>query len=206
MCATDESSVTEAAGATCTGLSPDRQELVESYMGMAQKLMQTHLKQWPWARDDLQSAAYMALVEAAATFDPARGVKFATFARWRIIGAMRDVGRNWVRAQSAAGRLREELECGNLRGHFVDGHGLVLGIEPHPEVGSELERAELIERWARRLPPIYAAAFREIYIRGKTQLEAGRVLGLSQARMSTILRAATAMLLENARGRHSEAA
>lgn len=40
--------------------------------------------------DDLRSAAYMGLVDAASRFDPSRGFAFATYARLRIDGEMTD--------------------------------------------------------------------------------------------------------------------
>ena len=44
-------------------------------------------------RDEFESAACLALVEAARSFDPTRNIRFATFARFRIRGALVDVGR-----------------------------------------------------------------------------------------------------------------
>jgi RNA polymerase sigma factor FliA len=40
--------------------------------------------------DNLESAGVLGLVEAASKFDPERGVKFETFAAWRIRGAVFD--------------------------------------------------------------------------------------------------------------------
>jgi DNA-directed RNA polymerase specialized sigma subunit len=48
---------------------------------------------WPGAQDEFESAALLALVEAAQAFDPTRGVKFTTFAHHRISGALRDLKR-----------------------------------------------------------------------------------------------------------------
>ena len=47
-------------------------------------------------RDDFDAAARLALVEAAQAFNPRRGVKFPTFARFRILGAIRDLERYLV--------------------------------------------------------------------------------------------------------------
>jgi RNA polymerase sigma factor FliA len=41
-------------------------------------------------RDDLISAGYLGLIEAAQSYDPARGKSFETFASYRIRGAMLD--------------------------------------------------------------------------------------------------------------------
>lgn len=40
--------------------------------------------------EELQSAAYLGLVEAANKFDPSRSNGFRSFARFRIIGAIKD--------------------------------------------------------------------------------------------------------------------
>lgn len=40
--------------------------------------------------DELQSAAYLGLVEAADNFDLEKGVSFESFAKFRIIGAIKD--------------------------------------------------------------------------------------------------------------------
>jgi RNA polymerase sigma factor for flagellar operon FliA len=40
--------------------------------------------------DDLISAGYLGLVEAAAEYDPSRGIQFETYAKYRIRGAMLD--------------------------------------------------------------------------------------------------------------------
>ena len=49
-------------------------------------------------RDDLESAAMFGLYQAARTYDPARGVPFAAFARQRIRGALLDElrSRDWA--------------------------------------------------------------------------------------------------------------
>ena len=53
---------------------------------MAKSLAKPLKKNWPVEGEEFESAALMALVEAAQSFDPARNVKFATFARYRIWG------------------------------------------------------------------------------------------------------------------------
>jgi RNA polymerase sigma factor for flagellar operon FliA len=64
-------------------------------------------------RDDLTSAAMMALVQAARSFDPQRGVPFAMFVKSRLRGAIIDELRNrdWVaRGVRAKARQRAQAE------------------------------------------------------------------------------------------------
>jgi RNA polymerase sigma factor (sigma-70 family) len=42
-------------------------------------------------REECHGAAWIALLECARRFDPTRGVKFITFATWRVKGAVADV-------------------------------------------------------------------------------------------------------------------
>jgi hypothetical protein len=74
-------------------LSRARRELVERYLPMANALSKPLREAWPNQRDEYLSAAHLGLVEAAESWSPRRGVKFATFARRRILGALKDCQR-----------------------------------------------------------------------------------------------------------------
>jgi RNA polymerase sigma factor for flagellar operon FliA len=114
----------------------------------------------PGARDELRSAAYLALVEAAQSFDSSRNVDFATFARHRIEGALRNVRRHEIRSASCrtpamtrdVGIVTRDLESGSW----------VLGATPAEPVGSHLEELELVQTWIRKLPRLQSQAFRHI--------------------------------------------
>jgi DNA-directed RNA polymerase specialized sigma subunit len=77
-------------------LTAEQQDLAATYMPMARALARPLKEAYPALRDELESAACLALVEAAESYDPARNVRFSTFARHRIWGALRDVQRNLV--------------------------------------------------------------------------------------------------------------
>ena len=76
-------------------LTEDQRELAVQYLPLAQGIAQ-QLKTPAAEGDELKSTAYLALVEAARTFDPARNVNFATYAQHRIRGALLDSQRYWL--------------------------------------------------------------------------------------------------------------
>ena len=51
-------------------LSPARQRLAARYLPLARALARPLKQSWPQARDEFESAACLALVEAAEAFDP----------------------------------------------------------------------------------------------------------------------------------------
>src|SRR5205807_753874 len=74
-------------------LTEEQRELAAQFLPLARKLakpLKTMFAQW---KDEFESAACLALVEAARSYDPSRNIRFATFARFRIRGALMDVGR-----------------------------------------------------------------------------------------------------------------
>lgn len=98
-----------------------RNRLVEHYLPLVDKLAEIMARRlWPRVTaDELASAGYDGLIGAVHGYDPKRGVKFETYCRQRIVGAIRDwqreidplgrSGRNFERAlQSAEDRFHAE--------------------------------------------------------------------------------------------------
>jgi RNA polymerase sigma factor (sigma-70 family) len=164
---------------------------------MAQALAKRFVRHWPSENEDLESTAYVALVEAAQTFDPSRKVNFATFARHRIRGALREY-RRFVFSLGRRG-YRERPPFVVKVPYPAERHGRVLGAEPPPPVGYEIEGAEAVEKWLTRLPRVHAAACRLIYIQGKSQDEAAALLGYSKSYMSRLHRDAITWLIHEFR-------
>jgi RNA polymerase sigma factor (sigma-70 family) len=133
---------------------------------------------FPGAREEFESAAYLALVEAAQSFDSSRNVNFATYARHRIRGALYDVYREWLGTTSTRPRAQTRLERPLSEGW--ESRGRVIGAEPDLPVGTDLEVLDTVENWIRRLPRVHALAFRHIYLDGKTQNEAAHLVGCSK--------------------------
>jgi len=93
-----------------TQTDPTVTRLVEENLALVGHLVREMLAKVPAhvSRDDLSSAAMMALVVSAQGFDASRGVPFARFAAIRIRGALMDELRSmdWA-ARSVRGRARE---------------------------------------------------------------------------------------------------
>jgi RNA polymerase sigma factor (sigma-70 family) len=166
-------------------LTEDQRKLAVRYMPLARSLARKgdHSRT---IREELEAAAYMALVEAAQSYDPSRNVNFAVFAQYRIKGALRDHRRFLFH------------DCWNLEamhlpsflrlGSNDDPRGWVVGKEAVPPVGRDAELLEAVESVFRRLPPTHAKACRLIYIDGKSQDEAAQALGYSKSYMSRMHR------------------
>lgn len=83
-----------------TGLTEAQQELVVEHMNVVGYHVSETLSRVPAhvTRDELASAGYLALTQAAASYDPASGVPFPRYAAIRVRGAMIDElrGMDWV--------------------------------------------------------------------------------------------------------------
>jgi len=102
-----------------------RNRLVEHYVPLVHKLAEIMARRlWPRvSADELASAGYDGLIAAVNSFDPKRKVKFETYCRQRILGAIRDwqreidplgrSGRNFERSLNAA-EERFQAESGRL--------------------------------------------------------------------------------------------
>lgn len=80
---------------TMTPLSEDAKALVEAHLPMVRHVLAGVAAHYPRHadREELQQAATLGLVEAAARFDPSRGVPFDRWAALRIRGAIVDAVR-----------------------------------------------------------------------------------------------------------------
>lgn len=160
-------------------LNDAQRALTLQYLPLARAMAHRVARKWPAGGDDLQSAAYLALVEAAQAFDPARGVSFATFARHRVSGALIDAQRSlflkgWRGPAETRPRFVRLAPDSEARGHVV-------GARDETPVGAELEAADAVEGLFKKLSARHRAALRLIHIDGKTQEEAAAVVGCSTA-------------------------
>lgn len=130
-------------------LTEVQRDLVAAHEAMPRKIAATMLLP-AHLRDEAPSAGYVGLCEAAQDFDPGRGLKFNTFARHRVRGAIRD----WLRGLSGvrAGRDRPP-RTSYLAGRDVAATATSDSLEVQDEWRAVLRRlprvhARVLYRWA----------------------------------------------------------
>jgi len=160
-------------------LNDAQRALVMQYLPLARAMAHRIARKWPAGSDDFQSAAFLALVEAAQAFDPLRGVSFATFARPRVQGALVDAQRGlFIKGWRGTAETRPKFEPlepdSELRGRVV-------GAQADPPIGADLETNDAVEHWLKKLPARHSTALRLIHLDGKTQAEAAALVGCSPA-------------------------
>jgi RNA polymerase sigma factor (sigma-70 family) len=165
-------------------LTVEQQDLAARYLPLARALakpLKLIFTQW---KDEFESAACLALVEAARSFDPSRNIQFATFARFRIRGALVDVGRG----MGLSGWESDPEDAPGLvtLTPYNEEHGTVLIAVNPPPVGAEFEDIDSVEHWLRKLPRKHASVCRMHYLHGKTQSEIAMILGCSQAEVTRL--------------------
>lgn len=165
-------------------LNDDQRGLTMHHLPLAQSLASRMARLRPSASDEFESAAFLALVEAAQAFDPTRKIEFTTFAWHRIRGALLNLQRDLF----AEGRRGEVESLPKFQPLEADSEvrGRVVGVQADEPVGADLETTEAVESWLNKLPPLHATAFRHIYFDGKSQTETAALLGCSTASMSRI--------------------
>jgi RNA polymerase sigma factor (sigma-70 family) len=164
-------------------LTEEQRELVRRYMWFAKKLAR-QVSCPELDIDELRSEAYEALVDSARLFDPAHGADFSVYARPRIVGALRDYRRFALGVRQKGGAavspVLERLQISD------ETRGRVVGREPEPSPGQEMESLEALESVIRRLPRPQALTCRSIYIEGKSPQEVAAALGYSVGHVSRL--------------------
>jgi RNA polymerase sigma factor (sigma-70 family) len=175
-------------------LTEEQRLLAARYLPLARALarpLKDIFTQW---KDEFESAACLALVEAARSYDPSRNIQFATFARFRIRGALVDVGRG-MGLSGWESDLENAPDVVTLT-PYNEEHGKVLIAVSPPPVGSEFEDIDAVEHWLRKLPKKHASVCRMQYLYGKTQSEIAAVLGCSQAEVTRLHKKSLELLSE----------
>jgi RNA polymerase sigma factor FliA len=126
--------------------------------------------------DELRALANAGLAEAAQRYDPARGATFATFAWYRIHGAIFDGLRRSTERRATAPAAVVSLEA--LRDRGFD----AAGDAPAPDDGIDrARRAARLRAAIAQLPDKPRQIVTKHYFEGKSLLEAGAELGLSKS-------------------------
>jgi RNA polymerase sigma factor FliA len=162
----------------------ERNALVEEHRDLARRIAQSVAGEVPpQMRSDLAGVAATALIEAAQTYDPGRGIAFGAYAQQRIRGACVDsIRRRHYRNASAVELPREESAERRDTG-------------PSPEASAIVRQAQIqqrakvvgaIERLSGRLAVILWLH----YIEGQTLEAIARKLGVVSSRVSQLHREA----------------
>lgn len=156
--------------------------LVEQYVPLAKKLAYQRKKALPKfiEVDDLISAAYMGLVEAASRFDEGRNVCFSTYAYPRINGAIYD----WLREQGWG----KYVQMVSLDSSDEDGVSIEVAAkeEPHHE--------EVLDVVSQGLGDQAKNVLRYYFIEQRSMKEVGEKIGVTEGRISQIVKACTSSI------------
>lgn len=156
----------------------ERDELIVNYLPLANKLAWQKNKTTPpcVTIDELKSAAYMGLVDAASRFDSNRGIAFGVYARLRITGEMGDYLRqlNWF----------NQCDMTSLDSPIGETMTLVDVLEDKPTV----RRNEFFDKATRPLNGLGRRIVKMYYEEERTLKEIGAVEGISESRVSQILK------------------
>lgn len=158
------------------------QELVVRYVPLANKLAFQKKKSLPRFVDveDLKSAAYLGLVEAATRFDPTVGVAFSTFAYPRIFGAIHDFLRSqgWLKRCDLTPMISLDSPSSE------DGCFLRDMIEDKREDETE----ECFEVITLNLDDQAKSVLRHYFIDEYSMKEVGDKFGISESRISQLIK------------------
>lgn len=182
-------------------LTDEQKELASRHFTMA-RIMARHLHAGRRIdRDEVESIAFVALVEAARAYQATDGAQFPTFARYRIVGAILDYFR-----ETGKRRLLPISVVSPSENHALDQNlkGTPIGISPNLPVGAVVDGADAVEFHFQKMPSAQAAACRLIYLEGKSQDEVARIMDCTRSYVSRIHREALDFLFEcvqNRRGR-----
>jgi DNA-directed RNA polymerase specialized sigma subunit len=176
-------------------LTSEQQSLVSDprHLKTASDVVARFSRRFAPLADEFESASLVALCEAAATFDESMGLSFSAHATSRLVGAMKDVCRNWT----ACGYRRSHEEAPTVSSlamiinEGADGNTLSLGDTipaDHDPVGWEIESLDEVRGLSLRLPGHAGMAIRRMYSHADslTMKDAGLAIGLSESRVSQL--------------------
>ena len=158
------------------------QQLVEQYIPLANKLAYQKKRTLPNFIDveELKSAAYMGLCEAASRFKPELNVAFSTFAYPRIFGAIHDYLREqgWGKKTDPHNAVSLDSHCDDSECSMVD------TLEAKVERNDE----EFLEVVSQDLDDQASQVLRYYFIDEYSMKEVGEKFGVSESRISQLIK------------------
>lgn len=151
------------------------QQLVLQYMPLANKLAYQRKRTLPSFIDveELKSAAYLGLVEAASRYNCDFGVTFSTFAYPRIFGAIHDYLRELGRGVRCVSLNIPDEDC-DLEN--------ILGVAPERSNDEFLEVAGLdFDDYAKQILRLY-------FVEEYSMKEVGEKFGVTESRISQLIK------------------
>jgi RNA polymerase sigma factor (sigma-70 family) len=179
-------------------LTDDQKALATRHLSLARAIARQLHARWRLERDEVESIAFVALVEAARCYDPVGGAKFSTLARYRIVGSVLEFAKkSWRNRQVPVSTVqgRRDIQAD------IEFYGKPIGVTPDLPVGAEIEAADTVESHLRPMPATQARACRLIYLEGKSQDEVAEIMECSPAYVSKIHREAMEFLFDRFGGR-----
>ena len=141
---------------------------------------------------DLEQEAFLGLHDALQNYDPQRGAALAGFVRWRIVGAVLDARRKWIRQGRGYQPPYPKHNTPPVAPR-------ILSSDAPP--GETLEFEDLLATLSRGLSPRERLILRLKILEGKTCRQIGPLIGLHHARVQQVYRAAIDALRANPRAR-----
>ena len=159
-------------------------QLVEQYVPLANKLASQRKKSMPRCVDieELRSAAYLGLVEAANRFNPDLGICFSTFAYPRINGAIIDYLRElgWM-------KRGDTFHIVSLDASMADDNACVLAdtIQAKEE---KTDQEEILEVISLNLDKQAKTVMRHYFIDELSMKEVGEKVDYTEGRISQLIK------------------
>ena len=161
-----------------------RNTLITNYMPLANKLAWAKWKRTPNSVDieELQSAAYMGLVDAANKFQANRNVAFGAYARTRIQGSICDYLR-----EISWGRRKDPSMPVSLDASVDDSNSNIFADSIQENTRDDSHTCEFFEEVTKTLPAIGSKILLLYYVDQLSLKEIGNAVGVSESRVSQVL-------------------
>jgi RNA polymerase sigma factor (sigma-70 family) len=160
-------------------LTEAQRKLAEEYVPLARAIAKPFKRRFAMHWEEFESAACMALVDAARRYDESRDIKFATFAKFRIRGAMAGVFRDALEPAYRYSGLKPP-ETTTLT-PFLEQHGRYLGSTAPSRPEMETDDIDSFEVRIEVLPERYREVIRLYYLHGNQFDEIAEKIGVSSS-------------------------